>query len=101
MGLSSYLSGLVMTGYSRIPQSHMVKSKHFPHHVSINDHTKLLKTSQVLERLIQDDRIKKAASPTLIHAYLHKRTIYVSLSDPTIVTGVIDWQSTSVEPTFV
>ncbi|KAL2014530.1 hypothetical protein VTN00DRAFT_2055 [Thermoascus crustaceus] len=31
----------------------------------------------------------------------HKRNIYVSPDDPTIITGIVDWQSTSIEPAFV
>ncbi|EDN03226.1 predicted protein [Histoplasma mississippiense (nom. inval.)] len=31
---------------------------------------------------------------------LHKRNIFVSEDDPSIVTGIIDWQSTSIEPAF-
>lgn len=45
--------------------------------------------------------IQNTASPTLLHANLHKRNIYVSNDDSTLVTGLIDWQSTSVEPAFV
>ncbi|KAM3452511.1 hypothetical protein MY3296_004535 [Beauveria thailandica] len=29
------------------------------------------------------------------------RNIFVSADDPTIITGLIDWQSTSVEPAFI
>ncbi|KAB8268648.1 hypothetical protein BDV30DRAFT_230555 [Aspergillus minisclerotigenes] len=82
--------------YTRIPQGHMVKDEQLPYQGSIQDHTELLETNQkVLDRLIQDPRIQKAASPTPIHADLHKRNIYVSPDDPTVVTGIIDWQSTS------
>ncbi|KJK66758.1 Phosphotransferase enzyme family protein [Aspergillus parasiticus SU-1] len=101
MDLPSYSLGLIKSGYTRIPQGHMVKDEQLPYQGSIQDHTELLETSQkVLDRLIQDPRILEAASPTLIHADLHKRNIYVSPDDPTVVTGVIDWQSTSVEPAF-
>ena len=44
--------------------------------------------------------IRDAAPPTLLHPDLHKRNIFVSDDDPTIVTGLIDWQSCSVEPAF-
>ncbi|GMG07999.1 unnamed protein product [Aspergillus oryzae] len=102
MDLSSYSLGLIKSGYTRIPQGHMVKDEQLPYQGSIQDHTELLETSQkVLDYLIQDPRIQKAASPALIHADLHKRNIYVSPDDPTVVTGVIDWQSTSVEPAFI
>lgn len=37
----------------------------------------------------------------MIHADLHKRNIYVLPSDPTVIVGIIDWQSTSIEPAFI
>ncbi|OAL34360.1 hypothetical protein AYO20_06413 [Fonsecaea nubica] len=48
----------------------------------------------------EDSRILNAAVPTLLHPDLHKRNIFVSKDDPTVVTGIIDWQSASVEPAF-
>jgi hypothetical protein len=36
----------------------------------------------------------------LFHPDLHKRNIFVSDDDPTIITGIIDWQSSSIEPAF-
>lgn len=73
-----------------------------PHQGSIEEHIRLLSISrEVIKRLIDNPIIQSAASPTLLHADLHKRNIYVSDDDPTIVTGLIDWQSTSVEPAFV
>ncbi|KAL8742757.1 MAG: hypothetical protein Q9190_004805, partial [Brigantiaea leucoxantha] len=69
---------------------------------SIEEHLRLLKISRaVIERLIESPLIQTTASPTLFHADLHKRNIFVSENDPTLVTGLIDWQSTSVEPAFV
>ncbi|GKZ78096.1 hypothetical protein AnigIFM56816_001480 [Aspergillus niger] len=54
-----------------------------------------------MQRLIQDKRIQDAATPALSHPDYHKRNIYVSPEDPTIITGLIDWQSTSIEPAFI
>lgn len=48
----------------------------------------------------EDSRVLNAAAPTLYHADLHKRNIFVSDDDPTIVTDLIDWQSSSIEPAF-
>ncbi|XHG05866.1 hypothetical protein AWENTII_009078 [Aspergillus wentii] len=79
----------------------MVKQQ-LPYQGSVQEHINLLHTSQkVLEHLIKDSRIQNAASPTLIHPDLHKRNIYVNPNDPTIITGIIDWQSTSIEPAFI
>ena len=56
---------------------------------------------KVLEQLIKSPLIENAAIPTLLHADFHKRNIYVSEHDPTIITSLIDWQSTSIEPAFL
>ena len=47
-----------------------------------------------------DPRIRDAAEPTLLHPDLHKRNIFVSDDDPAVITGIIDWQSSSLEPAF-
>ena len=54
-----------------------------------------------MDTLIQDDQLKKAAVPTLLHSDLHMRNIFVSSEDPTVVTGIIDWQSSSINPAFM
>lgn len=41
------------------------------------------------------------ATPTLLHPDVYKRNIFVSEEDPSKVTAIIDWQSTSIEPAFV
>lgn len=48
----------------------------------------------------EDQRIQDAAIPTLFHPDLHKRNIFVSDDDPSKITGIIDWQSSSIEPAF-
>lgn len=45
-------------------------------------------------------QIQGAATPVLLHHDLNKRNIFVSEDDPAIVTSIIDWQSTSIEPAF-
>lgn len=50
--------------------------------------------------MAEDVRILNAAAPTLHHPDLHKRNVFVSADDPTVITGIIDWQSTSIEPAF-
>jgi len=37
----------------------------------------------------------------LFHPDFHTRNIFVALDDPTQITGIIDWQSTAIEPAFV
>lgn len=55
----------------------------------------------VLYDLIKEPQVQRVARPTLLHADLHKRNIFVSDSEPSKITGIIDWQSTSIEPAFV
>ncbi len=47
-----------------------------------------------------DSGILAAAAPTLHHADLHKRNIFVLDDDPTVIAVITDWQSSSVEPGF-
>jgi len=54
-----------------------------------------------MQSLVLEPHIRNAAAPTLLHADLHARNIYVSDDDPTKVTCLIDWQSSSIEPAFV
>lgn len=54
-----------------------------------------------MHQLVKDKRIQDAATPTLLHPDFHKRNIYVSAEEPTIITGMLDWQSTSIEPAFI
>jgi hypothetical protein len=45
-------------------------------------------------------QIQNVATPLLFHQDLHKRNVFVSENDPTIITGIIDWQAASIEPSF-
>lgn len=54
-----------------------------------------------MQQLNQDERIQTAALPVLLHADYNKRNIYISPSDPAMITGIIDWQLTCVEPAFI
>ncbi|GAT26646.1 serine/threonine protein kinase [Aspergillus luchuensis] len=99
--LTSYCTGLIETGFYRLPKEEHAKCS-LPHQGAIQDHVQLLNISQeVMQRLIEDKRIQDAAAPALVHPDFHKRNIYVSAEDPTVITGIIDWQSTSIEPSFI
>jgi Phosphotransferase enzyme family len=64
-------------------------------------HLHLLRAARLLlKRMSEDQRVCADATPILFHPDLHKRNILVSENDPTVVTSIIDWQSTSVEPAF-
>ena len=100
--LKSYCAGLVETGFSRLPKQETIDHKILPHQGSIQDHIRLLKMNQeVMQNLIENQQIQNAAMPVLLHPDFHKRNIYVSAEEPTVVTGLIDWQSTSIEPAFI
>ncbi|OJJ50142.1 hypothetical protein ASPZODRAFT_128762 [Penicilliopsis zonata CBS 506.65] len=100
-GLESYCRGLIETGFSRLPKEEAIFDE-LPHQGSIRDHIYLLNTSQeMMQRLVEDKRVQDAAAPTLLHPDFHMRNIFMSPEDPTIITGLIDWQSTSVEPAFI
>jgi hypothetical protein len=54
----------------------------------------------VIKKLGKDSRVQNAANPIMFHPDLHKRNVFVSEDDPTIITAITDWQSTSIEPAF-
>ncbi|KAJ5587784.1 uncharacterized protein N7459_003549 [Penicillium hispanicum] len=91
------------TGFSRLPKAEdVIHHKLLPHQGSIQEHIHLIQSSQeVMHKLVEDQRTQDAAKPTLLHPDFHKRNIYVSAEDPTHITGLIDWQSTSIEPAFL
>ncbi|KAM3501017.1 hypothetical protein MY10362_005901 [Beauveria mimosiformis] len=98
--LTSYCQGLIETGFSRLPKQPIIHS--LPHQGSVEEHVRLINASQqVMRMLVEDTRVQGAAAPTLLHPDFHMRNIFVSADDPTIITGLIDWQSTSVEPAFI
>lgn len=99
--LQLYCSGLIDAGFSRIPKIDGLADE-LPYHGSVQEHLDLLNISEkVIEELIKTPIIRQVASPTLLHPDIHKRNIYVSDEDPSCVTAIIDWQSTSIEPAFV
>jgi len=50
--------------------------------------------------MAEDPRVRNAALPVMFHPDLHKRNIFVSEEDPTVISAIIDWQSSSIEPAF-
>ncbi|KAB8233863.1 uncharacterized protein BDW43DRAFT_300090 [Aspergillus alliaceus] len=100
--LTSYCLGLVETGFSRLPKEDSVNRELLPHQGSTQSHIRLLNIRQkVMEKLAQDTRIQDAATPALLHPDVNKRNIYVSTEEPSIITGLLDWRSASIEPTFI
>lgn len=98
--LTAYCDGLVDTGISRIPPAGRIE-KRPRYQGSIATHHGLLEYGRrVIKTLATVPSVLKAATPILFHPDLHKRNIFVSEDDPTIITAFIDWQSASIEPAF-
>jgi hypothetical protein len=69
---------------------------------SVKEYSLLLqKAREILSILSRDPRVVEAASSTLWHTDLHLGNIFVSSDDPTIIEGIIDWQSAQVAPLFI
>lgn len=87
---------------AQIPSQDLQIDKRLLYQGSATEHLRLVGIGRaVIERLIENPLLQGAALPTLLHADFHKRNIYVSDNDPTTITGLIDWQSTSIEPSFI
>lgn len=84
-----------------MPAGEIALSTKPPFHGTVATHVRLLNVGrEVIHKLSEDPRVRGAATPTLYHADLHKRNIFVSDNDPTVITDLIDWQSSSIEPAF-
>jgi hypothetical protein len=98
--LTEFCDGLIDVGLSRLPPAD-TPSKRPRYQGSIKIHHKLLEHGRaVIKDMATDPRIKKVATPIMFHPDLHKRNIFVSDDNPTIITAIIDWQSSSIEPAF-
>ncbi|KAL9030952.1 MAG: hypothetical protein Q9196_000973 [Gyalolechia fulgens] len=100
--LAAYCSALIDVGVSRLPPVDPSVNEKPSYHGAVAEHINLLKYGRdVASKLIEDPRIQRAAAPILLHQDLHKRNIYVSDEDPTTITSIIDWQSSSINPAFM
>lgn len=96
------MSGLIDAGISRLPPTGAAFSERPSYHGSVEEHTRLLSFGRELGfELINYLKSQDAATPTLIHPDINKRNIFVSDEDPTTVTGIVDWQSSSINPVFM
>ena len=95
-----YCQALVDLQLCRIPES--VCSDRNMAQGSIEDHIRLAEiTEEVLRSLIHSSQLSDISEPVLLHADLHKRNIFVSDDDPGTITCLIDWQATSIEPSYI
>ncbi|OBT43157.1 hypothetical protein VE00_07719 [Pseudogymnoascus sp. WSF 3629] len=94
---------VMASSISAFLESHVNSAPHNlrRYHGSVSTHLRLLEFGRaVINNMSKDHRIRDAAAPTLFHPDLHKRNIFVSDDDPTVITSIIDWQSASIEPAF-
>jgi hypothetical protein len=69
---------------------------------SIDEYESLLdKLNTVLPILSHDPRVTDVAHAVVWHTDLHLGNIFVSLTEPSIIEGVIDWQSSQACPLFI
>jgi hypothetical protein len=96
--LQSYCSGLIKAGIMRLPKVNP-PTQELDYQGTVQEHLHLLKVNnEVIKELITSPIIQGISDPTLLHSNLNKRNIYVSDTDPTKITAVIDWQSVSIKP---
>lgn len=66
------------------------------------EHSSLMeKTVKLIRLLASHPSIVKSSAPLLWHPDLHLGNIFVRNDDPTIIEGIIDWQSTELAPLFL
>lgn len=101
VSFDQYKQGLLDAGQARIPAETPSPSQALSYQGKVEDHIYLLdKARSTLEVLARDARIQQLSAPLLLHPDLHSRNIFVDSEDPTQITALIDWQSTSLEPIF-
>ncbi|KAL3477624.1 kinase-like domain-containing protein [Aspergillus californicus] len=101
LSIGEYCDGLIDAGLSRVPPVDIDLERRPIYHGLPQTHLALLeRTRSVLKQMIMDTRISNSATPLLFHPDLHMRNIFVSDDNPSTITGIIDWQTASIEPTF-
>ncbi|KAE8357051.1 hypothetical protein BDV28DRAFT_154324 [Aspergillus coremiiformis] len=99
--IDRFCDGLIDAGLSRVSPTDPDAECRPSYHGSIQAHLRLLTRARaVLKQISADTWIQNVATPLLFHPDLYKRNIFVSEDDPSIVTGIIDWQAASIEPSF-
>ncbi|KAJ9299928.1 hypothetical protein DTO271G3_2812 [Paecilomyces variotii] len=73
-----------------------------PHYGSKDEHIQTLKdTQKIIPILAEHPTLQRFSTPTLWHSDLHLGNIFVSEDDPTVIVDIIDWQYTSILPSFI
>ncbi|KAL1989377.1 hypothetical protein VTN96DRAFT_139 [Rasamsonia emersonii] len=74
----------------------------FSENQSVDEYRALLeKASSILPAVSRHPRVAEVSGPVLWHTDLHLGNIFVSSDDPTIIEGIIDWQSSRLYPLFI
>lgn len=69
---------------------------------SIDEYKNLLeKANMALPILSHDSRVADVSDSVLWHPDLHLGNIFVSPTEPSIIEGIIDWQSSQTSPLFI
>lgn len=89
------------SGRSRIPDDDL-NAKLPSYWGKVEEHREVLSANEaILAELVKSPLLQGISKPTLLHADLHMRNIFVSDNEPTKITALIDWQATAVEPAFM
>jgi hypothetical protein len=99
--MREYCDGLLASARSRIPIDAPNDAKP-SYWGSVAEHRDILGVNEkMLPELIESPSVRDVSKPTLLHADLHLRNIFVAETAPFDITAIIDWQSTAVEPVFM
>ncbi|KAF2221941.1 kinase-like domain-containing protein [Elsinoe ampelina] len=98
--MQAFQDAYFASAFSRLPPLEHDCSKQPSFQGTVSEHYELIGQIQALfndfHRFPEDMR-----RPTLLHPNLRLKQILVSESNPTEITGVIDWQSAAVEPAVI
>ncbi|KAJ5573480.1 uncharacterized protein N7459_007907, partial [Penicillium hispanicum] len=102
---SQYASSIVQRELAHIANSgtEVQRQLHnFDESQSIDEYKILLeRVSMVLPILSDEPRVIGASDPVMWHTDLHLGNIFVSPNEPSIIEGIIDWQSSQICPLFI
>ncbi|KAL2859814.1 uncharacterized protein BJX67DRAFT_376029 [Aspergillus lucknowensis] len=105
VGLPEFALSTVQREFARIASSRAQVQRqldNFDESQSIDDYESLLeKVNMALPTLSHDKRVLDVSESVLWHTDLHLGNIFVSLNEPGIVEGIIDWQSAQCAPLFL
>jgi hypothetical protein len=99
--MREYCNGSLASARSRLPADGSKDTKP-SYWGSVAEHREILHANErLLPELAKSPLLRAVSKPTLLHADLHMRNIFISETRPFGITAIIDWQSTAVEPAFM